>query len=192
MKQNAVLLLSCADQPGIVAAVADFVFRHGGNIVDAQQHTDHSDGVFFQRIEFELAGADLARDDIRPAMDDLATRFGMHCEVRFTDIVPRVAVLVSREGHCLVDLLARSRRGELAVDIPVVISNHADQTEVASWFGVPFHHLAVTPETKAEQERAVEQLLEAFQLLAHGGLRNVQQRGSAGDAAGLHYGHEGS
>jgi formyltetrahydrofolate deformylase len=162
MKQHAVLLLSCPDQPGIVAAVADFVFRHGGNIVDAQQHTDRTDGVFFQRIEFELDGADLGRDEIRPALGDLAARFGMHCEVRFTDDVPRVGVLVSREGHCLVDLLARSRRGELAVDIPVVISNHPDQGEVASWFGVPFQHLPVTPETKPEQERAVEQLLEAY------------------------------
>ena len=161
MKQNAVLLLSCPDQPGIVAAVADFVFRHGGNIVDAQQHTDRTDGVFFQRIEFELAGADLARDQIRPAMTDLVERFDMQCEVRFTDDVPRVGVLVSREGHCLVDLLARSRRGELTVDIPVVISNHSDQAEVASWFDVPFHHLPVTSETKPEQEHAVEQLLEA-------------------------------
>jgi formyltetrahydrofolate deformylase len=160
VKQNAVLLLSCPDQPGIVAAVADFVFRHGGNIVDAQQHTDRTDGVFFQRIEFELAGADLARAQIRPAMNELAERFDMQCDVRFTDDVPRVGVLVSREGHCLVDLLARSRRGELAVDIPAVISNHPDQAEVASWFDVPFHHLPVTPETKPEQERAVEQLLE--------------------------------
>jgi formyltetrahydrofolate deformylase len=161
VKQNAVLLLSCPDQPGIVAAVADFVFRHGGNIVDAQQHTDRTDGVFFQRIEFELAGADLAREQIRPAMTDLVERFDMQCEVRFTDDAPRVGVLVSREGHCLVDLLARSRRGELTVDIPVVISNHSDQAEVASWFDVPFRHLPVTPETKPEQERAVEQLLEA-------------------------------
>jgi formyltetrahydrofolate deformylase len=161
VKQNAVLLLSCPDQPGIVAAVADFVFRHGGNIVDAQQHTDRTDGVFFQRIEFELAGADLAREQIRPAMTDLVERFDMQCEVRFTDDAPRVGVLVSREGHCLVDLLARSRRGELTVDIPVGISNHSDQAEVASWFDVPFRHRPVTPETKPEQERAVEQLLEA-------------------------------
>ena len=85
---------------------------------------------------------------------------GMECAVRFSDDVARLGVLVSREAHCLVDLLARSRRGELAVDIPVVISNHEDQAEVAGWFGVDFCHLPVTPETKPEQERAVQQALD--------------------------------
>jgi formyltetrahydrofolate deformylase len=159
MTGNAVLLLSCPDRPGIVAAVADFVFRHGGNIVDAQQHTDRTDGIFFQRIEFELGGSDLGREEIQPAMQELAEQFAMRCAVRFTDDVARLGVLVSRESHCLVDLLARSRSGELAVDIPVVISNHPDQAEVARWFGVEFHHLPVTPETKPEQERAVQDIL---------------------------------
>ena len=108
------LLLSCPDQPGIVAAIADFVYRHGGNIVDAQQHTDRTDGVFFQRVEFLLDGCDLARDEIEPAFRPIVERFDMQCAVRFSDDVPRVGVLVSREAHCLVDLLARSRRGELA------------------------------------------------------------------------------
>jgi formyltetrahydrofolate deformylase len=160
MSTTAVLLLSCPDQPGIVAAVADFVFRHGGNIVDAQQHTDATDGIFFQRIEFELDGFDLACDEIEPAMRELVDRFGMECAVRFFDELARVGVLVSREAHCLVDLLARSRRSELAVDIPVVISNHEDQAEVAGWFGVAFRHLPVTPETKPEQERAVQEVLD--------------------------------
>jgi formyltetrahydrofolate deformylase len=160
MSTTAVLLLSCPDQPGIVAAVADFVFRHGGNIVDAQQHTDATDGIFFQRIEFELDGFDLACDEIEPAMRELVDRFGMECAVRFSDELARVGVLVSREAHCLVDLLARSRRSELAVDIPVVISNHEDQAEVAGWFGVAFRHLPVTPETKPEQERAVQEVLD--------------------------------
>ena len=131
-RTTAVLLLSCPDQPGIVAAVADFVYRHGGNILDAQQHTDRTDGVFFQRIEFDARR-------LRPrARRDRARRSGRwsnasacSCVVRFSDDVPRVGVLVSTEAHCLVDLLARSRRGELPVEIPVVISNHADQAEVA-------------------------------------------------------------
>ncbi len=161
MSATAVLLLSCPDQPGIVAAVADFVYRHGGNILDAQQHTDRTDGVFFQRIEFELDGCDLARDQIEPAMRELIDRFDMQCAVGFSDEVDRIGVLVSKEAHCLVDLLARSRRGELAVEIPVVISNHEDVAEVAGWFGIDFCHLPVTPATKAEQERAVQQALEA-------------------------------
>ncbi|HXY94994.1 MAG TPA: formyltetrahydrofolate deformylase [Acidimicrobiia bacterium] len=157
---TAVLLLSCPDRPGIVAAVADFVFRHGGNIVDAQQHTDRTEGVFFQRIEFELEGADLDRDRIQPAMHELVDRFDMQCAVRFSDEVPRVGVLVSREGHCLVDLLARSRSGELAVEIPVVISNHEHEAEVASWFGVDYRYLPVTADTKPEQEAAMQRALD--------------------------------
>jgi formyltetrahydrofolate deformylase len=158
---SAVLLLSCPDQPGIVAAVADFVYRHGGNIVDAQQHTDQTDGVFFQRVEFRLDGSDLARHEIEPELRPLVERFAMQCAVRFSDDVPRVGIMVSREAHCLVDLLARSRRGELAIDVPVVISNHPDHREVAEWFGVEFVHLPVTPDTKPEQEHAVQAVLEA-------------------------------
>jgi formyltetrahydrofolate deformylase len=159
---TAVLLLSCPDQPGIVAAVADFVFRHGGNIVDAQQHTDRTDGVFFQRVEFLLDGCDLGRDEIAVAMRPLVDRFAMECAVRFSDEVPRVGVMVSREAHCLVDLLARSRRGELPIDIAVVISNHLDHAEVAEWFGVEFVHLAVTTDTKPAQERAAVAVLEHY------------------------------
>jgi len=161
---RAVLLLSCPDQPGIVAAVADFVYRHGGNIVDAQQHTDLTDGVFFQRVEFRLDGSDLARDEIEPALRPVVDRFAMRCAVRFSDDVPRVGIMVSREAHCLVDLLARSRRGELPIDVPVVISNHPDHREVAHWFGVEFVHLPVTPATKPEQEHAVQAVLEAHRV----------------------------
>jgi len=161
---TAVLLLSCPDQPGVVAAVADFVYRHGGNIVDAQQHTDRTDGVFFQRVEFALDGCDLGRAEIAPALQPVVDRFDMECAVRFSDDVPRVGVLVSREAHCLVDLLARSRRGELAIEIPVVISNHPDHAEVAEWFGVEFAHLPVTPDTKPAQEAAVQAALEAHRV----------------------------
>jgi formyltetrahydrofolate deformylase len=156
---TAILLLSCPDQRGIVATVADFVYRHGGNILDAQQHTDENDGIFFQRIEFDLAGCDLAPDEIGPALRPLVDRFAMRCVVRQSSEVARLGVLVSREPHCLVDLLARSRRGELPAEISVVISNHPDQAEVASWFGVEFRHLPVTADTKPEQERAVRAAL---------------------------------
>jgi formyltetrahydrofolate deformylase len=156
-----VLLLSCPDQPGVVASTADFVFRHGGNIVDAQQHTDRTDGVFFQRVEFLLDGIDLDRHEILPAFRETVERFGMQCALRFSDEVPRVGVLVSREAHCLVDLLARSRRGELPIDVPVVISNHTDHAEVADWFGVEYVHLPVTTATKPQQEREMQRVLEA-------------------------------
>lgn len=89
MDPTAVLLLSCPDRPGIVAAVADFVFRHGGNVLDAQQYTDRTDGVFFQRVEFALDGFDLPREVLSSELAPLVADFGMQCTVRFSDDVPR-------------------------------------------------------------------------------------------------------
>jgi formyltetrahydrofolate deformylase len=152
---TAVLLLSCADKAGIVATVADFVYRHGGNIVDAQQHTDTVDGVFFQRVEFELEGCDLGRDEIGPALAPLVQQFAMSCSVRFSDTVTRTAILVSRQTHCLLDLLARARSGELSIEVPLVVSNHPEHEEIAGWFGAEYCHLPVTPATRQTQEAAI-------------------------------------
>jgi formyltetrahydrofolate deformylase len=155
---TAVLLVSCPDQPGIVAAVASFVASHGGNVIDLQQHTDHTDGAFFQRVEFELDGFDLPTDAVDAAFAPVAEHFGMRWSLRFAGERVRVGVLASREPHCLHDLLNRWRTGELAVEIPVVISNHPDHAHVADWYGVEFHHLPVAGD-KAAQETALEQLL---------------------------------
>ncbi|HEX6312756.1 MAG TPA: formyltetrahydrofolate deformylase [Acidimicrobiia bacterium] len=161
---TAILMLSCRDQVGIVAAVAEFVARHGGNIIHADQHTDQEEGVFFQRIEFELDGFALARDEILPAIVPLVARYGMDCRLQFSDEVPRIAVLVSRQSHCLYDLLARWGTGELPAEIPLVVSNHPDHAVAAEHFGVEYHHLPVTPETKPGQERAVLALLERHDI----------------------------
>jgi formyltetrahydrofolate deformylase len=157
---TAVLLLSCPDRKGIVAALSDFVFRHGGDIVHAEQHTDELEEVFFQRIEFRLEGFDLAREDIQPALAPLVERFSMQCHVRFSDVASRVAVLASRQAHCLYDLLARWQMGELPCDIPLVISNHPDHADAAAHFGVDYHYLPVAPDTKPQQEQALRQLLD--------------------------------
>jgi formyltetrahydrofolate deformylase len=151
---TATLLLSCPDRPGLVAAVADFVFANGGNIVHADQHTDAEAATFFQRVEFALDGFRLPRDQIAPAIGELGARYDMRVQLRFSDDVARVALMTSREPHCLYDLLARWKAGELPADIRLVISNHPDHADAAEHFGVPFHHLPVTPATKAEQERA--------------------------------------
>jgi len=155
---TATLLLSCPDQPGLVAAVAEFIFGNGGNIVHADQHTDAEEGIFFQRVEFGLDGFAIARGDIARAFDELATRFDMQMQLTFSDEVPRVAVMMSREPHCMYDLLARWKTGEYAADIALVISNHPDHADAAEHFGVEYHHLPVTPETKAEQEAQVLEL----------------------------------
>jgi formyltetrahydrofolate deformylase len=149
---TAVFLITCPDRAGLVAAVANFVAGHGGNILHADQHTDATTGVFSQRVEFDLAGFSLARDEIAPAFAPTAAAMGMDVRVAFGDEVPRVAVLASRDPHCLTDLLARRAAGELAADIRTVVSNHPDHRATADFYGVPYRYLPVTPPTRAAQE----------------------------------------
>lgn len=156
---TAILMLSCPDRIGLVAAVAEFVSRHHGNIVHADQHTDQEEGVFFQRIEFELDGFALRRDEILPELQPLVDHYEMEHRLQFSDEVPRIAVLVSRQSHCMYDLLARWGTGELQAEIPLVVSNHPDHALVAEHFGVEYHHLPVTPDTKPDQEAAMLALL---------------------------------
>lgn len=156
---TAVLLLSCPDRKGVVAAVADFIAGHDGNIVHAEQHTDHVEGVFFQRVEFELDGFSVPRDQIVAAFAPVQERFGLHVDLRFNDVRSRTALMVSRQAHCLYDLLTRWRTGELPTALAVVVGNHADHADICEHMGVPFVHLPVTPDTKAAQERRV---LEVF------------------------------
>jgi formyltetrahydrofolate deformylase len=161
---TATLLLSCPDQPGLVAAVADFVFRHGGNILHADQHIDREVGIFFQRVEFDLGCFALGRHEILPALAPIAERFGMRCDLRCSDETAKVAILVSRQAHCLDDLLARWRSGELPAEVPLVISNHPDHGDAVRFAGPVFEHLPVTPETKPVQEAAILGLLEAHSI----------------------------
>ncbi len=164
MSVTAVLLISCADQKGLVAAVSDFLYRNGGNIVHADQHTDREEGVFLQRVEWEIEGFAVARDGIAEAFRPIAERFGMTWSLRFSDEMPRVAILVSKMHHCLFDLLARWRLDELRCAIPLIISNHDDARSIADEFGISFHHLPVTSATKAGQEASVGALLDAERI----------------------------
>jgi formyltetrahydrofolate deformylase len=159
--RTAVLLLTCPDARGIVAAVAEWLYRHGANIVEVDQHTDHHEGLFFQRIEFELDGFALSDDDVLPRFRaEVGDRFAMECEVRFPEQLPRIAVLASKQPHCLLDLLARWRTGELHADIAFVASNHPDHAEACAFFGVPYHHLPVEPEGKPAQEQRLAALVD--------------------------------
>ena len=155
MPATGVLLLSCPDQRGVVAAVADFIASHQGNIVHAEQHTDDVEKVFFQRVEFEIDGFDLPRDHILDAFAPVARRFGMQVDLRFTDVRPRVAIMASKQSHCLFDLLTRWRSGELPAEVVAVIDNHPDHADLVQHMGVPYVHLPVTPETKSSQEQQV-------------------------------------
>ena len=161
---NAVLLISCPDRPGLVHAVAQFVLDIGGNIIHAEQHTDREAGVFFQRVEFDLAEASVGRDDVAAEFAPVAERFGMDARVRFSDERPRLALLASREAHCLTDLLARWRSGELPAEVVAVISNHPDHGPLAEFSGVPFHHLPVTPDTRQAQATQLVGLLHGYEV----------------------------
>ncbi len=156
---RAVLLLQCADRSGIVAAVGAFVADVGGNVVEADQHSDPSAGLFLQRVEFEVESSVAS---LHEGFASIAQRFAMDWSLRDLASRPRIAVLVSRQGHCLADLLARSTLDELAGDIAVVASNHSTHSELVGRFDVPFHHLPVnhdTPDARDAQERALDALL---------------------------------
>ncbi|MNS84220.1 Formyltetrahydrofolate deformylase [compost metagenome] len=157
---TATLLVSCSDQKGLVAAVSGFLAQHDANILDFSQHTDVTEKAFFARVVFEIEGLAIARDEVAPAFTPLARRYGMTWKLVFSDQVPRMGILVSKYDHCLYDLLIRHKSGELAVEVPLVISNHPDTKPVADFFCVPYHHLPITPETKAEQEAAIIKLLD--------------------------------
>jgi formyltetrahydrofolate deformylase len=157
---RAVLLLQCPDRPGIVAAVGAFVADAGGNVVEADQHSDPAAGLFLQRVEFEVdAPVTALHDNFAP----IAQRFAMDWSLRDLAQRARIAVLASRQGHCLADLLARGALGELAGDFVLVASNHDTHAELVARFDVPFRHLPVagtTAEARAEQEHAVGALLD--------------------------------
>ena len=153
--------MQCPDRPGIVAAVSQFLFQRGANIVQADQYSsDGGGGRFFLRMEYEVTGLDGSPAAVAGAFGaEVAPRFAMQWHVSYSARRPRMAVLVSRADHCLLELLWRWRRGELEVDIPLVVSNHDRLRADVEAFGIPFHHLPVTLETKAQQERAMLELL---------------------------------
>jgi len=161
---TAILLLSCADQKGLVATVADFIHRNNGNIIHADQHSDNEEGIFVQRVEWELEDFHITREQLPEAFQPIADRFGMTWNLHFSDYVPRIAILVSRQAHCLYDLLARQRMGELKADIPLLMSNHPDLQPIAEEFGIEYCWFPVNAETRAVQEHRIMEKLEEQQI----------------------------
>ena len=164
-QRTAILLISCPDQPGLVAAVAEFVQAHSGNIVYLAQHVDSEHGVFFMRIEWELEGFGLNDSDLSDLFQaDVAAPLQMTWSLYYSDQRPRVAIFATKEGHCLYDLLSRHEAGELDIDIPLIIGNREDLRGAAERFDIPFHHFPITKANKAEQEAKELALLEDHQI----------------------------
>ncbi len=156
----ATLLVSCPDQKGIVAALAQLLYGHGANILATDQHTDNESGQFFQRIRFDLSDLRTDRTAVETAIADVAARLSMKYALRYSEPQKNVALFVSKYDHCLQDLLWRHRMGELPCAMKVILSNHPDLEPVARHYGVPFHCIPVTKETKMEAEKAQRALLE--------------------------------
>ncbi|NJM77836.1 MAG: formyltetrahydrofolate deformylase [Acaryochloridaceae cyanobacterium RU_4_10] len=161
---TATLLISCPDQRGLVAKLSNFIYANGGNIVHADQHTDFLAGLFLSRIEWQLDGFKLPRDVIRPAFGAIADPLEATWTLHFSDAIPRLAIWVSRQDHCLYDLLWRHRAQELNAEIPLIISNHESLQEIAEQFGIDFHHIPIAAENKPEQEAKQLELLQQYRI----------------------------
>lgn len=159
MKNSAILLIRCPDRAGLDATVADFIFRHGGNILHFEQHQADEERFYLARIEWDLNGFQLGLKEFPEKFAPIAEKFGMNWSVAQSAHRPRVAIFVSKHDHCLVDLLYRHRSGELACDIALIISNHPDARAHAEFYGIPYHVVAVTKENKPDAERQELELL---------------------------------
>ncbi|MEO3874617.1 formyltetrahydrofolate deformylase [Nonomuraea sp. B12E4] len=156
-----VLTLSCPDRPGVVAAVSGLLAARGCNIIESQQFGDRVERRFFMRVQF--AGA-LGEDELNSAFATLAPDFAMEFRLRDMAGKPRVLIMVSRFDHCLNDLLYRVRSGALDIEIAAVASNHPDLRPLTQSYGIDYHHLPITPETRARQEAEVLALVEHYQV----------------------------
>ena len=158
---TAVLLIHCPDQPGLVHAVTAFIFYHGGNLLDLEQHIDREDDIFFMRVEWSLEKFGVAKADIAASFSQLAESKRMWWRLQFSSERKRLALFVSNESHCLYDVLARHEAGELPAQVAMVVSNHEMLRAAAERFGIPFHHFPITKENRDAQERKQLDLLAA-------------------------------
>jgi formyltetrahydrofolate deformylase len=158
------LLVSCPDRKGLVAALAQVLYGHGANILDADQHTDPEAGQFFQRIRFDLSDLNTDRVSLENGIKEVAQHFKMSSHLRYDGTIKRVAIFSSKLDHCLIDLLLRHRAGELECEIALIVSNHPDAEPIARQFEIPYHVFPITKETKTEQEALELALLEEHDI----------------------------
>lgn len=160
MKNSAILLVSCPDAKGEVATIADFVFRHGGNILHADEHADEESGLFLMRVEFDPRDFDIDLADFGKRFSPIADSFKMTWRLAQSSQRPRMIIFVSKYDHCLVDLLYRQKSGELACDIPLIISNHPDNQVIADFYKIPYEIISVTKQNKTQAEERIHALIE--------------------------------
>ena len=159
MSEAYILTLSCPDRPGIVHAVSGFLLERGGNIEEAAQYNDHDTGLFFMRVRF--ACGQLTQDDLRLQLKMFAEGFQMQWKLHDSAQPMKTVIFVSKEGHCLNDLLFRWKSGLLPLDIRAIVSNHRDFYQLAASYNVPFHHIPMTAATRAQSEARQFEVIEA-------------------------------
>jgi formyltetrahydrofolate deformylase len=161
------LLINCPDAPGIVSAVSGFLYQHGANITDLDQHaTAPIGGSYFMRLEFQTEQMTLTPEALSAAFQaQVAERYQMNWHISYAAQRKRVAILVSKHDHAMLELLWRWSRGALPCDIAMVISNHNDLRDDVEGFGVPFHHVPVTADNKQQAEAEIEALLQSVDLI---------------------------
>ena len=157
---TATMLIYCPDEKGIILSVTNYISTNNGNIVDLDQHVDSEQKIFFMRVEWTLSDFNIPRENIGAHFgSEVAQKYQMQYTVHFRDEKIRMALMVSKMDHCFNDILSRYKSGEWNVEIPLIISNHPDMEETANRFGIPYHYIPVSKQTKVEQEKKQLQLL---------------------------------
>jgi formyltetrahydrofolate deformylase len=165
MHNSAILLVSCPDRKGVVAAIADFIFKHNGNILFADEHGDEESNLFLTRVEFDPADFDFDLAEFSTHFTPIARDFQMNWRIAHSksNDRPRIAIFVSKYDHCLQDLLYRHQSGELRCEIPLIISNHPDNQRIADFYHVPYFVVPVTKENRQQAEQAQIALVREYQ-----------------------------
>ena len=164
MSTSFVLTLTCPDRPGLVFAVTKWIAESGGNILDSQQFSDTSDNEFFLRVHFDIDPAPGDLSALRDGFAQIGPEYTMNWNLVIAEEPMRTLILVSKFGHCLNDLLFRQSTGSLNIEIPAIVSNHRDFERLAATYGIPFHHIAVTPETKTDSEEQILSLVDELDI----------------------------
>ena len=164
MKNTATLLITCPDAKGIVASVAEFLYQHNANILHADQHQDAENNLFLMRVEWDLAGFNIDTSAFEAAFKPIASKFNMHWQLKLSQHKTRMALMVSQYDHCLADLLHRFNNGELACEIPLIISNHRDTQKLAEFYNIDFHHIVVNKDDKPQAEAAQFKLFDEYKI----------------------------
>ncbi len=160
LKNHAILLIHCNDRKGLLSSITNFLYENEGNIIDLDEHVDKQEKTFFMRVEWELDGFTILKEEIATVFAvQIGSQYDMHWQLHFTDKKPRMAIFVSKASHCLYDILSRHYSGEWQVEIPLIVSNHAMHKQVADRYDIPFYQFEINQTNKTKQEAAQRKLM---------------------------------